>query len=342
MKQNKSFVRSLMIVICLICFWQSPLVLAHPQPIIIDTDVGVDDVIAMMYLLKRTDVDVKAITIASTGNAHCLPALKNTVSLLQLLQYHKVPVECGRLQPLSGNHHFPENILAQSDNLTGLAETLPSVNAKTDYSAVDLLIKTIKASRQPVKIIAIGPLTNIAEALLKAPEIEDHIQAIYIMGGAVKVPGNLVEAGLKTNNRSAEWNIYIDPLAAKVVLSEQIPIILVPLDVTNSLPIDTNFYQSVKQLHAGKAGNFLYDILRRNLAFLKSKQWSFWDPLAAVIATDETVATYEYIPVNVLTKPELNSGQTLIDAQQGQMLKVAVGVNQKQFKRLLLNSINKE
>lgn len=334
--------RVLAIMLCLICIFQPLCAFAHPQPVIIDTDVGIDDVIAMLYLLNRDDVEIKAITIASTGNAHCLPALKNTISILRLMQRDQIPVQCGRLQPLSGNHHFPANILADMDKLTGLSETFPNTPVETDYAAVDLLIKTIEASRQPVKIIAIGPLTNLAEAFERAPAIKDRIQAIYVMGGAINVHGNLREVGLQTKNRWAEWNIYLDPRAADIVFTQQIPIVLVPLDVTNRLPIDEAFYQAVKRSHSSVAGRMLYALLQRNVNQLQSKQWFFWDPLAAVIATDESIAEYDYLPVKVVTQPELKSGQTLVDAKQGQMLKVAVKVNQLKFKRLLLNSIERE
>src|SRR5262245_39994485 len=208
------------------------------RPFIIDTDVGVDDIIAIIYLLQQPNIHVKAITIASTGNAHCLPALRNTLGLLKLMNRTDIPADCGRLTPLDGQHQFPKSVLEESDTLAGAAKLLPEVNATSKQKGVDLMINTIRKSRQPVTILAIGPLTNIAEALQKAPDIKNRILAIYIMGGAVHVPGNLSDVGVKMSNSTAEWNIYLDPLAADIVFKQSIPITLVPLDVTNKLPID--------------------------------------------------------------------------------------------------------
>ncbi|VVC77057.1 Pyrimidine-specific ribonucleoside hydrolase RihA [Aquicella siphonis] len=311
------------------------------RPFIIDTDAGVDDVIAIMYLLQRPDIHIKAITIASTGNAHCLPALRNMMGLLKLMNRTRIPVDCGRLSPLGGKHHFPQSVLDESDTLAGAASLLPKVDAISDLKAVDLMISTIKASRQPVTILAIGPLTNIAEALQKAPEIKNRIQAIYIMGGAVRVPGNLSDSGSVNQNVTAEWNIYLDPQAASMVFNQNIPIILVPLDASNKLPIAMDFYNMLKKRHHSEAAKFVYALLKRNMKFLQSNQWYFWDPLAAVIAADESIASFDMLPLKVALAPEIRSGTTMVDKSTGQNIRVAGEVDSARFKYLLVSTLNK-
>lgn len=313
---------------------------AAAKPFIIDTDAGVDDVIAILYMLQRPDIHIKAITIASTGGAHCLPAKRNILGLLKLMNRTGIPVDCGRLKPLGGNHHFPASVLSESDTLAGVAVTLPKVNAASSLKAVDLMINTIRSSRQPVTILAIGPLTNIAEALQKAPDIKNRIQAIYIMGGAVHVPGNLSDSGSSNPNVTAEWNIYLDPKAAEMVFNQNVPIILVPLDASNSLPIETDFYDRMKKEHHTRAAKFVYAMFKRNLKFLESGQWYFWDPLAAVIAADENIAAFDMLPLRVSLSPENQSGATLVDKTKGQNIRIAMKIDPDKFKSNIVNTLN--
>lgn len=91
------------------------------RPFIIDTDVGVDDAIAILYLLKYPTIQIKAITISGDGNAHCKPAIRNTLGLLRMMHELAIPVACGQETPLMGNHHFPAKVLDESDTLALLA-----------------------------------------------------------------------------------------------------------------------------------------------------------------------------------------------------------------------------
>lgn len=311
------------------------------KPFIIDTDVGVDDAIAILYLLQKPDVQIKAITIASTGNAHCVPAFQNTLGLLKLVNRTNIPVDCGPAKTFGGKNTFPAAVMAEADTLSGAAKLLPKISQQPQQKGIELLIDTIQNSKQPVTILAIGPLTNIAAALQRAPDIKNHIQAIYIMGGAVNVPGNLSAFGVKTNKK-AEWNIYIDPIAASIVFNQNIPIVLVPLDVTNTVPIEMSFYTQLKKNHRSPAANFVYTLMKNNLKLLTEKQWYFWDPLSAAIASDESIATFKFQPLLVSLSPESQIGRTVIDTISGQNIRIAETVDQPRFENLLLNVLNKK
>ncbi|RUQ90764.1 nucleoside hydrolase [Legionella septentrionalis] len=310
-------------------------------PFIVDTDMGVDDAMALLYLLQRPDVELKAVTIASDGNAHCTPALRNTLGLLQMSQRPIIPVACGQETPLLGKHHFPQAVLLESDTLAGTVKLLPKVSTKqSPHTAVDLLIKTVQDASQPVTILAIGPLTNIAQALQKAPEIKRNIRVIYIMGGAIDVPGNIPEVDSASKNHTAEWNFYLDPLAAEIVLAQGLPIVLVPLDVTNQLPIDMGFYNAVKNKHHTPAADYVFSMLQNNIKILRAKEWFFWDPLAAVIASDESIAAFKVQRLKVVLSPEIQSGRTIVDNKAGHSVRVVTGVDAKRFTSIFLNYLN--
>jgi pyrimidine-specific ribonucleoside hydrolase len=307
--------------------------------IIIDTDMGTDDVIAILYLLKRRDINIEAITIASDGDAHCRPAFANLQAILKLMHRHRIPVACGRETPLKSNHHFPDFVLKESDTLAGIAKTLPlEKNSKTG-NAVKLLIKTLEASKTPIDILAIGPLTNIAEVIQQVPALKTHIRMIYLMGGAVHVPGNIIDVNPKLKNKMAEWNIYLDPDAAAIVFRSGIPITLIPLDITNQIPVTKEFYLKVKQKHNTLASNMLFEIVKNNKELIKHKQWYFWDPLAAVISSDETFSAFKMENLRVILQPELESGATVIDNTNGAPIRVLNNVSKNQFEKTMLETL---
>lgn len=309
------------------------------RPFIIDTDVGVDDVIAMLYLLHHPNIDVQAITIASDGNAHCKPALRNTLGLLKLMHYKNIPVACGRATPLVGHHHFPPAVLEESDTLAGTANLLPSIQASDSGNAVALMLETLERSKQPIDILAIAPLTNLAEVLTKKPGIKNKIRRIYIMGGAVHTKGNVAEVDPSTKNVVAEWNLYLDPSAADIVFRSGVPITLVPLDATNQVPINTNFYMEVKN-YKTPSGKYLLALFKHNESAIENSQWYFWDPLAAVIASDTSIANIKNEKLRIILVPDKKSGETVVDDRNGNVVQVCYGVQKKKFKKMLLRIIN--
>ena len=131
------------------------------RPFIIDTDVGTDDELAILYLLAQKDIDIKAITVVGTGESHCPAGLKNVAGLLVLMHQDKIPLACGRDTPMTGQHHFPNWLRKQADNLVGAADLLPKVVVKPSQTAIQLLESTLKSANEPVEILAIGPLTNL-------------------------------------------------------------------------------------------------------------------------------------------------------------------------------------
>ncbi len=302
------------------------------REIIMDNDAGIDDVIALFYLLKREDILVKAITIAADGNADCKPALKNIHGILQLTQKTPIPVACGSAKPLRGNHRFPRMVLEESNTLAGAARFLPQSNVKQSLHAVNLLLKTLREAPHPITVLATGPLTNLAELILKHPEIKSKIREIYLMGGAVHVAGNINEVDPSLQNALAEWNIYIDPFAADVIFRSGIPITLVPLDVTNKIPINMAFYRQVTS-----SEKFIYELFHLNEKTIRDHRWYFWDPLAAVIAADKSIAKIQSEKLSVVVQ----SGATIVDKKNGTTIQVCTDIDKTKFKRALLDVLNK-
>jgi inosine-uridine nucleoside N-ribohydrolase len=325
--------------IIILC-WQAAAYSAESHSIIIDTDVGFDDVIAMLYLFERHDFQVKAITVESIGANYCPAAYHNVSGILSLAHYKNIPIACGHATLTPTQQHSMARIIQRFLTLYGAGHLLPPTkNAFADNPAA-LLAKIITAEPHPITLLAIGPLTNIAEALEQYPQIKKNIRAIVIMGGAINVPGNLSNVYPGTSNHTAEWNIYLNAPAAKKVFTSGIPLRLVPLDVTQTLPIDWDFYQQLKNSHPTPEAAFIYELLTRNQQIIHDKKWYFWDPLAAVLLTDPNLAEWKTELLDVQQQPEFSKGTLVVNNRTGNPVAVCTRVDAKKFKTLLLKTIN--
>jgi pyrimidine-specific ribonucleoside hydrolase len=210
------------------------------HPILIDTDAGTDDLIAIAYLASHASIRIDAITVVN-GLAHPEAGARNIVSLLEIAGRKDIPVFRGRDVPLQGKAEFPAEWRKISDDLPGVM--LPKTSRQPERKrAADYLIERLRDSANPVRILALGPLTNLAEALKREPSLAGAIEELVIMGGALHAPGNLGDGGaFKTNNTTAEWNIFVDPLAARIVFRSGVAIRLIPLDATNKVLVDATF-----------------------------------------------------------------------------------------------------
>ncbi|MBE9042965.1 nucleoside hydrolase [Pleurocapsales cyanobacterium LEGE 10410] len=221
----------------------------NSTPLIIDDDGSQDGMTAIAYMLANSKFDVEAITI-SNGIARPEIFDDNLLRMLDRLDDLDIPVGVGRSTPLAGDNEFPDFIRDASDTFwspyISLPEEVPDVETE---NAVDLIIETVKDSPEPVAILATGPLTNIAEALRRDPSIIDNIEVVQIMGGAVFTEGNLpvLPDPPFSTNTAAEFNIWIDPVAAQEVFDageEGLKIQLTPLDATNEIEFDREDYQA--------------------------------------------------------------------------------------------------
>jgi len=300
------------------------------RPILIDTDMAPDDVMAILYLLQRRDISIRAITVSGTGETHCEPGVRNVLGLVALTGAGDIPVACGREKPLQGDTAFPSSWRAGADRIRGIK--LPEGGKPSSLSAVDLIAQVIQSSPGKVAVLTLGPLTNLADAIQTRPEIAQNIAMIYIMGGAVDVPGNVNEQA------SAEWNIYVDPHAANIVLGSKAPVTLVPLDATNDVPITSRFYASLKERHAAPAADALYQMFSASTSMYTGGMY-FWDPLTAVILTDESLASIETRQIRVVEEGEAETGRTLA-ADNGASIRVAVSADANRFEEIILRTLN--
>ncbi len=316
-----------------------PVLSAGAQPILIDTDMAADDWMAILYLLQRPDVDVRAITVTGVGEAHCGPGVQNALDLVALAGRPEIPVTCGRETPLAGERVFPQSWRDNVDALAGI--TIPSSPSQPyGQDAVGLITELIEDSAGELEIITLGPLTNLAEVFLADPALAQDVGQVTVMGGAFFVPGNVSDAPeMEINNNTAEWNIYVDPRAAAIVVGSGTPVTFVPLDASNLVPLDEEFYDRLAKNRSTPEAEFVYQMLTENIGFVRSGDYYFWDPLTAALAVEQNLGTIESQPVVVLEEEGPESGATRVD-QDGNPVKIVTVVAGERFKELFLAVLN--
>lgn len=309
---------------------------AEPRSVIVDTDAGLDDLMALAFLLASPEVRLEAVCIG-TGLAHIPAGAAHVLNLLELAGRGDVPVYLGRATPLAGHRAFPDDWRRRADELPDVR--LPRARrAPEAHPAAEYLAARLRDTARPVEILALGGLTNLAEAFARNPAGARAIRRLVIMGGALRVPGNLADGGV-TANTTAEWNIYIDPEAARRVFASGAPIRLVPLDAANRVPIDAAFARAVEQTARAPLGRAVAEIIGSVRDFVDSGSYFAWDPLAAAALVDPAVVRLTRAAVDIrLTPPE--DGRTVIREGAAPNAEVALDADARRFRDLFLRALS--
>jgi pyrimidine-specific ribonucleoside hydrolase len=308
------------------------------HPILIDTDAGTDDLMAIAFLASHPGLPIDAITVVN-GLAHPDAGAKNILRLLDLAGRTDIPVIAGRNAPLAGKAEFPPEWRKISDDLPGV--TLPSSSRHAESKrAADYLVERLRDQTRPVKILALGPLTNIAEALKREPASSHAIEEIVIMGGALRVPGNLGDGGVfKTNNTTAEWNMFVDPLAARMVFRSGVPIRLIPLDATNKVPVDLAFMAKLQSGARSPLARVVAHVLESDRSFIEAGFFYAWDPLAAVALLHPAVVKTISLHLDIRQDPP-EQGRT-VQSLGRPNARVALDADGAEWRRLFLEALDK-
>ena len=277
------------------------------QKIIIDTDPGQDDAVAILLALASPDeIEVLGIT-AVAGNVPLSLTEKNARIVCELAGRPDIPVYAGCDRPLKRKLVTAEHVHGKT-GLDGPVLPKPKIKLQEKHG-VDFIIDTIlQEPENSISLCPLGPLTNIASAILKQPKIVSRIKKIVLMGGAYFEVGNITPA--------AEFNIFVDPDAAKIVFEAGIEMVVMPLDVTHKALVTEKRNEAFRQLKSpvGIAVAEMTDFFER---FDKEKYGSsgapLHDPCVTAYLIDPKIFSGKNINVEIETKSELTLGMTVAD-----------------------------
>jgi purine nucleosidase len=302
---------------------------------LIDTDTASDDAVALVMALKHPGVRVEAITVVA-GNVPLEIGVQNALYTVERCGA-RVPVYAGLEKPLLRPLQTAQFCHGQ-DGFGDIGLPLTG-RVPADEHAVEAILDAAERLRGRLTLVTLGPLTNVAVALLRRPALAREIEECVVMGGIGFGYGNIVPA--------AEYNIWVDPEAAKIVFESGLPIVMVGWDVSHKYarfgPDDEDRLRTFSDLAA-----FCVDIQEGLRAFgksyLKQEGFDLPDPIAMSVALDPSVATVvKRLRVDIETKSELTRGATVVDHLRVTGLEpnadVVLEASRERFLEILYNSV---
>ena len=311
-----------------------------PVKVILDVDTGTDDAVALMLAALHPDIELIAATTV-TGNVPLEMTTENTLRVLDHIG-SAVPVYRGLAQPLvRKDFPVPRNQPTPGKNFVhgDYLDILPATSRVQDVSAVEFLVETYRAATDQIVLVPTGPLTNIATALTLEPRLADLIPHMIIMGGAHHT-GNITP--------SAEFNVWADPEAARVVLTSGVRrITLVPLDATHRATVSLADCAAFRALGTPAGTATAVFVERRIHGYDEGQPMSrpgsapVHDALCIAALIEPDIITTRRLYVDVEVQGELTVGQTVIDvsgrARRAPNCDVAFDADERRFVDLMLD-----
>ncbi|CAM3060673.1 ribonucleoside hydrolase RihC [Streptobacillus ratti] len=298
-------------------------------PIIIDTDPGIDDAVALALALHSNKLDVKLITTVA-GNVSIEKVTKNT---LQLLDFYgkSIPVAKGAEKPLFRNAIDASGV--HGDSGMGVY-TFHETDGKNllEINAVEAMKEVLMKSEEKITLVPIGPLTNIALLLLIYPQVKNKIKEIVLMGGAI---------GRGNSGIYSEFNMDVDPEAAKIVFTSGIPITMATLDVGLKALIYPEDSEKIKEMH--KIGDMFYTLFKTYRGGSFNTGLKMYDSCAIAYLLEPSMFTVQKLFVGIETKGEFTSGATIVDLRnklgKEANATVTVDIDADMFKKWFMSEI---
>lgn len=303
--------------------------------IILDTDPGIDDALALFLALASPEIQLEAITTVN-GNVGVTSTTRNALSLLEFLGRTDIPVARGSDRPLLRSRTNAAYV--HGDNgLGGIQLPEPRIQPVSQH-AIDTIIERIMAEPGEITLVPIGPLTNIALAVRREPRIAQRVREVVIMGGALRVPGNVTPG--------AEFNIHVDPQAAHIVFHAGWPLRLVALDVTMQARLPRFQVDALAQSQS-RVGPLIQQMLAHYFDVFGPRygvtEFHMHDPLCLAAAFQPELLTWQPVYVDVELEGKLTTGQTVAYFNQPDSpspnMQVAVGVNETAFIEMFLERV---
>ena len=267
--------------------------------VILDVDTGVDDAFAILFAARHPDIHLLGITCVD-GNTNLAQVVSNTLKVLDAAEAPEIPVAAGASRPLLGDSLYAEHVHG-SDGL-GDIDTPPSHRKVDSRPAVELIRDLIESSKEPVTLIPLGPLTNIALFLRSFPESAKKLKQIVLMGGSAS-EGNATA--------TAEFNIWHDPEAAAVVFTSEVPITMYGLDVFMDLRMNMDYAREL--MNSNHAPSIFGGKLIKSMLDRLQYEITLGDYGAVATALHPEWARCENYKVIVDTTFGPNRGQTICD-----------------------------
>lgn len=276
--------------------------------VLLDVDTGVDDALALMLAIRSPELEVLGITTVS-GNVPVARCTANTLLVLEILEAPAIPVVAGAAAPLA-REPFTATEVHGTDGLGDVAHRYPAPSRQATRGAAEFLLETVRRFPGELTLIATGPLTNVAMAIQRDGDTLRRLQGVTVMGGAIRVPGNV--------GPTTEFNFAVDPEAAAIVLGAGLPLTLVPLDVTEQVVLSREAVEEARSV--GHLQAFIREMTAATMAFHRDHEgfdgMFLHDPLAVGVVVDPSLVRGQAMAVAIERRGELTAGMAVADLRR--------------------------
>ena len=268
--------------------------------VIIDTDPGHDDAMALMLACKSPELEVLAVTTVA-GNSTIENTTRNARFILDFIGRNDIPVFSGASKPLKR-----DLVQAVVHGKSGLEGIDPTNASNLTGDAVERMLEIIRSSPDEITLVTLGPMTNVAQAIRNDPQTMSQLKQVISMGGAIDVPGNM--------NRVAEFNIFVDPEAADIVMRFPVKKTLIPLDACNQVPMQLEDFRRVSNVPLrGLLERMIVPYIENIGLDTGIKAALMYDPLTVFFLLRPESCRAKDCNVQIETKGEVTRGMTVVD-----------------------------
>lgn len=302
-----------------------------PRPVIHDHDGHVDDLLSSLLLWLSPEVDLQAITVTE-GDCYAQQAFEAMMKIGTFLNLEGAELGLSE-DPVQ--KPFPDNWRRESFVINELpifsenAFRKPHQTGRPRKSQA-LITDILQNSKDPITLIATGPLTNLAPIFEERPDLVSRVQECILMAGAFNVPGNVDQPD---HDGSAEWNLYADAPAAKSLLDTGIPLVFVPLDVTNQVPVTPEFLERLER----QGDRYRASMLAAKLySLVRGFNYFFWDTVTVAALLKPELFSFKDARVDI-TASGKSAGKTSTAFFGGKKAKIAIELDRDGFEDMFLS-----
>ena len=308
------------------------------RSVFLDHDGGVDDLLSLLLVLTMDGVDLLGVVVTP---ADCYPtyAVEASRKIIDLMGQSHISVAESKAR---GINAFPAEWRSSPQIINALPPLLNVTNIRSplsSLSAADFIIETLQAAPEPVTYLMTGPCTTLVSALQQEPMLREKIAEVVWMAGAVDVPGNVA---MHTHDGTAEWNVYWDPVSARWLLEQGLPLVLFSLDVTNHVPVGMGFLRTLAQQAHYEVSNLASVAWAITTNAIPSYEYLYhmWDVLATSYVARPDLFTTKEVALDVSIAPP-NEGQTYRRSDSNHKVQLVQTAQVEEFYRYLLRQLQR-
>ena len=306
--------------------------------VFMEHDGAIDDILSQLLLMTMENKKIIGINV-TPADCFLEPAVESTYKILQL--FSKENIEIGRSE-LNGINAFPSEWRAKPEIINALPALINFPEPPNPYEykeASELLTEKLIEADVKVSILMTGPCSNLVNAIKQQPILKEKIKKIIWMGGAFRTQGNVQTY---QHNGTAEWNVYWDPKSSKELLEMNLPLVCIPLDVTNKVPVTKKFLSRLAEQSNFKLSNLAGQFWALTINTIPNYYYVYfmWDMLATSYLAIPEEFTTETVRAYVSERPP-NAGQTII-GEKGHEITIATDVNNEAFYNYVLKQFRRD